>query len=119
MGFEKFPRIDRRETLQADVCLECFRFMMNFPIFSDATFTQLVKEVSHVLRKQMGFDFYQERYASQLTDRARLKAKMKQRRAVERMLDPEMDLERREKRRKAEKDNKKLKRRGLVSVKSS
>lgn len=76
---------------------------------TDATFNQLVKEVSHVLRKRMGLDFYQEKYASQLTDRARLKARMKQRKAVERMLDPELDLERREKRRKAEKDNKRRK----------
>ncbi|OQR74782.1 small subunit processome component 20-like [Tropilaelaps mercedesae] len=88
----------------------------------DENFCQLVKEVSHVIRREMGFDHYQEGYARQLTELARLKAHRKQTKAVERLLNPEVDLERRERRKKSEKINKKRaldERRGKVKSKVS
>lgn len=70
----------------------------------------------------MGFEQYQEAYARQLTEMARLKARRKQHRAVERILNPEISLERKERRKKIDRLNRKRAhddRKGRIAVKMS
>lgn len=86
----------------------------------DQDFYQLVKDASHVIRREMGFEQYQEGYARQLTELARIKAHRKQSKAVEKVLNPEVNLERKERRKRLDKTNRKRmldERRGKIQYK--
>lgn len=68
----------------------------------------------------MGFEQYQEGYARQLTELARIKAHRKQSKAVEKVLNPEVNLERKERRKRLDKTNRKRmldERRGKIQYK--